>query len=149
MEERMMALALEQARLALAAGEIPVGAVIARGDAVIAAAHNRRELDRDPTAHAEVMAIRQAARALGGRRLTGCTLYVTLEPCPMCAGAIVMAGLDRVVYGASDPQQGCTGSVYRITEDPAFSHFCPADGGVLAEECRALLESFFRGARGR
>ena len=149
MEERMMALALEQARLALAAGEIPVGAVIARGDAVIAAAHNRRELDRDPTAHAEVVAIRQAARALGGRRLTGCTLYVTLEPCPMCAGAIVMAGLDRVVYGASDPQQGCTGSVYRITEDPAFSHFCPADGGVLAEKCRALLESFFRGARGR
>lgn len=149
MEERMMALALEQARLALAAGEIPVGAVIVRGDAVIAAAHNRRELDRDPTAHAEVVAIRQAARALGGRRLTGCTLYVTLEPCPMCAGAIVMAGLDRVVYGASDPQQGCTGSVYRITEDPAFSHFCPADGGVLAEECRALLESFFRGARGR
>ena len=149
MEERMMALALEQARLALAAGEIPVGAVIARGDAVIAAAHNRRELDRDPTAHAEVVAIRQAARVLGGRRLTGCTLYVTLEPCPMCAGAIVMAGLDRVVYGASDPQQGCTGSVYRITEDPAFSHFCPADGGVLAEECRALLESFFRGARGR
>ena len=149
MEERMMALALEQARLALAAGEIPVGAVIARGDAVIAAAHNRRELDQDPTAHAEVVAIRQAARALGGRRLTGCTLYVTLEPCPMCAGAIVMAGLDRVVYGASDPQQGCTGSVYRITEDPAFSHFCLADGGVLAEECRALLESFFRGARGR
>ena len=149
MEERMMALALEQARLALAAGEIPVGAVIVRGDAVIAAAHNRRELDRDPTAHAEVVAIRQAARALGGRRLTGCTLYVTLEPCPMCAGAIVMAGLDRVVYGASDPQQGCTGSVYRITEDPAFSHFCPADGGVLAEECWALLESFFRGARGR
>ena len=149
MEERMMALALEQASLALVAGEIPVGAVIARGDAVIAAAHNRRELDQDPTAHAEVVAIRQAARALGGRRLTGCTLYVTLEPCPMCAGAIVMAGLDRVVYGASDPQQGCTGSVYRITEDPAFSHFCPADGGVLAEECRALLESFFRGARGR
>ena len=147
MEERMMALALEQAQLALAAGEIPVGAVIARGDAVIAAAHNRRELDKDPTAHAEVVAIRQAARALGGRRLTGCTLYVTLEPCPMCAGAIVMAGLDRVVYGASDPQQGCTGSVYRITEDPAFSHFCPADGGVLAEECRALLEAFFRSAR--
>lgn len=147
MEERMMALALEQAQLALAAGEIPVGAVIARGDAVIAAAHNRRELDKDPTAHAEVVAIRQAARALGGRRLTGCTLYVTLEPCPMCAGAIVMAGLSRVVYGAPDPQQGCTGSVYRITEDPAFSHFCPADGGVLAEECRALLEAFFRGAR--
>lgn len=146
-DERMMALALEQARLALEAGEIPVGAVVARGDEVIAAGHNCRELDRDPTAHAEVVAIRAAARALGGRRLTGCTLYVTLEPCPMCAGAIVMAGLSRVVYGAPDPRQGCAGSVYRITEDPAFSHFCPADGGVLAEECRAVLDAFFQSAR--
>ncbi len=146
-DERMMALALEQARLALAAGEIPVGAVVARGDEVIAVGHNRRELDADPTAHAEVVAIRAAARALGGRRLAGCTLYVTLEPCPMCAGAVVMAGLFRVVYGASDPRQGCAGSVYRITEDPAFSHFCPADGGVLAAECRAVLDEFFRRAR--
>ena len=140
MEERMMALALEQARLALAAGEIPVGAVIARGDAVIAAAHNRRELDRDPTAHAEVVAIRQAARALGGRRLTGCTLYVTLEPCGMCACAIGQAHLDRVVFGAYDAQAGCCGSVYRLTEDPAFPWYVPADGGVLEEECRPRIE---------
>lgn len=144
-----MALALEQARLALSMGEIPVGAVIARGGEVISVGYNRRELDGDPTAHAEMVAIRAAAKALGGRRLNGLTLYVTLEPCPMCAGAIVMAGLSRVVYGAADPQQGCAGSVYRITEDPAFTHFCPADGGVLAEECRALLDAFFRNARKR
>ena len=142
-----MALALEQAQLGYAAGEIPVGAVIARGEEVIATGHNRRELDGDPTAHAEVVAIRAAAKALGRRRLNGCTLYVTLEPCPMCAGAIVMAGLDRVVYGAADPAQGCTGSVYRITEDPAFTHYCPADGGVLEAECRQLLEEFFGGMR--
>ena len=147
MDEKMMALALQQANLALQAGEIPVGAVIARGDEVIAMGHNRRELDGDPTAHAEVVAIRAAAKALGRRRLSGCTLYVTLEPCSMCAGAIVMAGLDRVVYGAADPKQGCTGSVYRITEDPAFTHFCAADGGGLAGECRQLLDGFFQKAR--
>ena len=146
-DRAMMALALEQARLAGAAGEIPVGAVVACGDAVIAVGHNRRELDGDPTAHAEVVAIRAAARTLGRRRLSDCTLYVTLEPCPMCAGAIVMAGLNRVVYGADDPQQGCAGSVYRITEDPAFSHYCPADGGVMAAESAALLAAFFREAR--
>lgn len=146
-EERMMRLALQQANLAQAAGEIPVGAVVARGDEVIATGHNRRELDGDPTAHAEIVAIRAAAKQLGGRRLSGCTLYVTLEPCPMCAGAIVMAGLERVVYGAADPKQGCTGSVYRITEDPAFTHYCPADGGVLAEACAAMLDAFFDGKR--
>jgi tRNA(adenine34) deaminase len=146
-DERLMALAMQQADLAHEAGEIPVGAVIARGDEVIAVGHNRRELDGDPTAHAEVVAIRAAAKALGRRRLGGCTLYVTLEPCPMCAGAIVMAGLDRVVYGAADPKQGCTGTVYRITEDPAFTHYCPADGGVLAEACQAQLDAFFRSAR--
>ena len=142
-----MRLALEQAQAARDAGEIPVGAVIALGDEVIALGHNRRELDGDPTAHAEVVAIREAAKRLGGRRLSGCTLYVTLEPCPMCAGAIVMAGLQRVVYGAADPKQGCTGSVYRITEDPAFTHYCPADGGVLADECAAVLDEFFEGKR--
>lgn len=146
-DRAMMTLALEQARLARTVGEIPVGAVVTRDGEVISTGHNRRELDGDPTAHAEVVAIRAAAKALGGRRLSGCTLYVTLEPCPMCAGAIVMAGLQRVVYGAADPKQGCTGSVYRITEDPAFTHFCPADGGVLAEECRQLLDGFFQKAR--
>ena len=146
-DEQMMRLALEQAQAARDAGEIPVGAVIARDDDVIALGHNRRELDGDPTAHAEVVAIRAAAKRLGGRRLSGCTLYVTLEPCPMCAGAIVMAGLQRVVYGAADPKQGCAGSVYRITEDPAFTHYCPADGGVLADECAAVLDEFFEGKR--
>ena len=146
-DEQMMRLALEQAQAARDAGEIPVGAVIARGDDVIALGHNRRELAGDPTAHAEVVAIRAAAKRLGGRRLSGCTLYVTLEPCPMCAGAIVMAGLQRVVYGAADPKQGCAGSVYRITEDPAFTHYCPADGGVLADECAAVLDEFFEGKR--
>ena len=146
-DEQMMRLALEQAQAARDAGEIPVGAVIARDDDVIALGHNRRELDGDPTAHAEVVAIRAAAKRLGGRRLSGCTLYVTLEPCPMCAGAIVMAGLQRVVYGAADPKQGCAGSVYRITEDPAFTHYCPADGGLLADECAAVLDEFFEGKR--
>lgn len=150
MREGYMSLALALAREAAANGEVPVGCVIAGSDGrVIGRGRNRREERGDATAHAEVEAIREACAAVGDWRLSGCTMYVTLEPCPMCAGAIVMAGLDRVVYGASDPQQGCTGSVYRITEDPAFSHFCPADGGVLAEECRALLEEFFRGARGR
>ena len=132
-DEEMMAQALEQAYLALAEGET-------RG-------RNRRETEKDPTAHAEMEAIRAAARATGDWRLTGCELYVTLEPCPMCAGAIVQARLARVVYGAADPRQGCAGSVYRVTEDPAFTHFCPADGGVLEKECRAVLDEFFKNAR--
>ena len=146
MEERMMALALEQARLALAAGEIPVGAVIARGDAVIAAAHNRRELDRDPTAHAEVVAIRQAARALGGRRLTGCTLYVTLEPCPMCAGAIINARIPTLVYGAKDAATGSCGSVIDLFFE-AYGHRPAVYSGVLADECAQLLKDFFQEKR--
>ena len=112
-DRAMMELALRQARLALEEGEIPVGAVIARGDTVIAEARNTRERAGDPTGHAEVNAIRLAAQKLGGWRLNGCTLYVTLEPCAMCAGAIVMSRLSRVVYGARDPAAGCCGSVYR------------------------------------
>ena len=146
-EEEMMAQALEQAYLALAEGETPVGCVIAKKGRIIARGRNRRETEKDPTAHAEMEAIRAAARATGDWRLTGCELYVTLEPCPMCAGAIVQARLARVVYGAADPRQGCTGSVYRVTEDPAFTHFCPADGGVLEKECRAVLDEFFKNAR--
>lgn len=139
----MMREALAEARAAQAAGELPVGCVIVRGQEIIARAHNEREQTADPTAHAEIVAIRRAARALNGWRLVGCTIYVTLEPCPMCAGTISQARLDRLVYGASDPAQGCAGSVYRIPEDPAFSHFCPSDGGVLADECRAELDAFF------
>ena len=143
----MMAQALEQAYLALAEGETPVGCVIVKEGRIIARGRNRRETEKDPTAHAEMEAIRAAARATGDWRLTGCELYVTLEPCPMCAGAIVQARLARVVYGAADPRQGCAGSVYRVTEAPAFTHFCPADGGVLEKECRAVLDEFFKNAR--
>lgn len=141
--QRMMRLALEKAREAGRSGEVPVGAVVARGDDVIACAANAREHSLDPTAHAEVLAIREAALKLGSRRLTGCTLYVTLEPCPMCAGAIVMARPDAVVFGASDSTAGCTGSVYAITEDPAFGACIPAYGGVLEEECIQVLQAFF------
>lgn len=139
----MMGEALSQARLALAEGELPVGCVIVRDGAIVARGRNRREANQDPTGHAEVEAIRAAARALGAWRLTGCTLYVTLEPCPMCAGAVSQARLSRLVYGAPDPGQGCAGSVYRIPEDPAFSHFCKSDGGVRQEECKALMDAFF------
>ncbi|MDY2769887.1 MAG: nucleoside deaminase [Eubacteriales bacterium] len=143
----MMRFALEEARIAFAEGEIPVGAVVADGERVLARAHNRRETDADPCAHAEILALRKAAAHLGRWRLQGLTLYVTLEPCPMCAGAAEMSGLARVVYGAKDAQYGCCGSVYRLTEDPAFPTYCPADGGVLADECAALVRQFFQNRR--
>ena len=148
-DQAMMELALRQARLALEEGEIPVGAVIARGDTVIAEARNTRERAGDPTGHAEVNAIRLAAQKLGGWRLNGCTLYVTLEPCAMCAGAIVMSRLSRVVYGARDPAAGCCGSVYRLSEDPALGVYVPADGGLMAEECQALLKGAMDSLRDR
>lgn len=144
---QMMRFALEEARIAFAEGEIPVGAVVADGERVLARAHNRRETDADPCAHAEILALRKAAAHLGRWRLQGLTLYVTLEPCPMCAGAAEMSGLARVVYGAKDAQYGCCGSVYRLTEDPAFPTYCPADGGVLADECAALVRQFFQNRR--
>lgn len=144
---QMMRFALEEARIAFAEGEIPVGAVVADGGRVLARAHNRRETDADPCAHAEILALRKAAAHLGRWRLQGLTLYVTLEPCPMCAGAAEMSGLARVVYGAKDAQYGCCGSVYRLTEDPAFPTYCPADGGVLADECAALVRQFFQNRR--
>jgi tRNA(adenine34) deaminase len=143
----MMREALVEAELALAEGELPVGCVIAYNNEIIARGHNLREQTGDPTAHAEVVAMRRAAQALGVWRLCGCTLYVTLEPCPMCAGAISQARVERLVYGAPDPAQGCAGSVYRICEDPAFSHFCRSDGGVLQGECSAVLGEFFSSKR--
>jgi len=145
--EDMMRLALEQARLALDEGEMPVGAVVADGVRVVALGHNRRERAKDPTAHAEIVALRCAARAVGDWRLSGLTLYVTLEPCPMCAGAIVLSRVERVVFGAYDRAAGCAGSVYRLTEDRHFNHFAPAEGGVLEAECAALIDRFFRGNR--
>ena len=144
---QMMRFALEEARIAFAEGEIPVGAVVADGERVLARAHNRRATDADPCAHAEILALRKAAARLGRWRLQGLTLYVTLEPCPMCAGAISQARVSRLVYGAPDPNQGCAGSVYRIPEDPAFSHFCPSDGGALESECREMLNCFFESKR--
>ena len=141
--------ALREAESAAAAGEMPVGCVVVRNGEIVARAHNECEAQRDATCHAELLAIRRASAATGDWRLNRCMLYATLEPCPMCAGAIVQARVGRLVYGAADPGQGCAGSLYRVTEDPAFPHFCPSDGGVLEAECRALLEGFFREQRGK
>ena len=140
--------ALAEAKLAAEAGELPVGCVIVRNGEIIGRAHNACEAAHDATAHAELLAIREASAACGDWRLNGCTLYVTLEPCPMCAGAIVQARVGRLVFGAANPEQGCAGSLYRIPEDPAFPHFCPSDGGVLKEACEDLLDAFFSRRRG-
>ena len=141
--EELMREALAEAKKAFEEGEIPVGAVIAREGQIIARAHNLREQNGDPTAHAEVLAIREAARSLGGRRLNDCTLYVTLEPCPMCAGAMVMACLQKCYFGAKDERQGCCESVYALTNDPAFYHRLPCVGGLLEEEASRLMKEFF------
>ena len=126
--------------------EVPVGAVVVRSGQVIARAHNERE-GGSPFAHAEMLAMERACRAIGSRRLRGCTLYVTLEPCPMCAGGLMMAEIDACVFGAYDPRQGCCGSVYTLPQDPAFFHHVSCAGGVLEEECRALLRRFFADRR--
>jgi len=144
---KWMSLALEQARLAVQEGEIPVGAVLVRGDTLVCAAHNTREAIHDPTAHAELLCLREGARLLGDWRLRDCTLYVTLEPCPMCAGAMVMSQLGACVYGAADEKQGCCGSVYDLPGDPQLHGSTRWQGGVMEHECRALLQDFFRGKR--
>ena len=141
-----MQLALEQARIAASLGETPIGAVVVWEGEVVSAAYNRRELDRIATAHAELLAIEVACRKLGGWRLHKATLYVTLEPCPMCAGAIINARVKRVVYGASDRKAGCCGSVLDLFREP-FNHHPEVTGGVLAEESAALLTSFFKKLR--
>ena len=143
MHERFMRMALSQAQAALAADEVPVGAVIVRDERVIAAAHNQRETLRDPTAHAEMIAITQAAEALRDWRLEGCALYVTLEPCPMCAGAILQARLPLVVYGATDPKAGAVQSLYQILSDARLNHRCQVVPGVLAGPCGEILTRFF------
>jgi tRNA(adenine34) deaminase len=145
--EQMMALAIERAREAEAHGDVPIGAVVARDGELLAAAGNERELRADPTAHAEILAIRAAAEALGGWRLPGTTLYVTLEPCAMCAGAIVLARIPAVVYGAPDPKAGAAGSVIDVLAEPAFNHRPEVTGGVLESECAALLRGFFAARR--
>lgn len=140
--------ALKLAREAQMAGEVPIGAVVVCKEKIIACARNERETSGDPTAHAEVLSLRRAAEALGTRRLEGCTLYVTLEPCPMCAGAIVMAGIDAVFFGAYDPRCGCAGSLYDLPEDASFGRVIPCSGGLLEAECRLALNAFFDLRRG-
>ena len=146
-DRAMMELALRQARLALEEGEVPVGAVIARGDTVIAEARNTRERAGDPTGHAEVNAIRLAAQKLGGWRLNGCTLYVTLEPCAMCAGALIHARIRRLYIGTGDPKSGACGSVLDVTGHPGLNHHPDVQTGILQEQCAEILKKFFRELR--
>ena len=138
---------MELARAAAQADEVPVGAVIVRDDQIIAEAYNQREMLKDPTAHAEMIAITQAAESLSSWRLEDTILYVTLEPCPMCAGAIVQARIPTVVFGATDPKAGGVVSLYRLLEDPRLNHRCQVIGGVLAEPCGELLSQFFAAKR--
>ena len=145
--DHWMRLALDQARAAFEMDEVPVGAVVVHNERVIAEAHNQRETLNDPTAHAEMIAITQAAEALGSWRLIDCTLYVTLEPCPMCAGAIVQARLPTVLFGATDPKAGGCQSLYAITNDERLNHRAIVVGGVLEQECGRILSEFFQQQR--
>ncbi len=144
-----MRAALEQAARAREAGDVPIGAVVVRGGRIVAAAHNRRIVDADPTAHAEILAIGAASRSLNAARLTDASIYVTMEPCPMCAGAIVLARLSRLAYGCPDPKSGYCGSLGNIVDDPALNHRATVRSGVLEEECATLLSRFFEGLRRR
>ena len=146
-DQAMMELALEDARLALEWGDVPIGAVVARGDEILGRAGNARERDSDPTAHAEILAIRAAAASLHSWRLTGCTIYVTLEPCAMCAGALVLARLDRLVFGTMDPKAGFAGSLGDLTRDPRLNHRLDVESGVLEPEAARLLRQFFQARR--
>ena len=142
-----MQIALEEARLAASEGEVPIGAVVVHDGQVIARAHNRRETDADPSAHAEFSAMLEASRVLGRWRLTGCTVYVTLEPCLMCAGLMVNARIDRCVYGASDPKGGALGTLFDVSSDPRLNHEFAVSAGVCADEAAELLRLFFRSRR--
>lgn len=146
-DETFMALALEQARAAARLGEVPVGAVVVCEGAVVASAHNRRETDNDPAGHAELIAIREAAARLGRWRLSDCTVYVTLEPCPMCAGLMHQARIARCVFAAPDPKAGALGSLYDLHDDARLNHRFEVTSGVLQKEAASLLREFFRGLR--
>ena len=141
--------ALAEARRAAEIGEVPIGAVIVRDGEVIGRGHNRREIDRDPLAHAEILAIRQAAERIGGWRLTGCTMYVTLEPCAMCAGALVNSRVERLVWAAPDPKAGWCGTLGNLVQDPRLNHRLEMTAGVLEEDSAALLRGFFASLRKR
>ena len=146
-EESFMAEALKEAEAAAAEGEVPVGAVIVRGGEIIAGAHNMTEQTKDPTAHAEILAIRKAAELLGGWRLVGCSMYVTVEPCTMCAGAIVWARIEKLVIGTPDPKAGACGSLYNIPRDARLNHNVEIETGLMGEECSRLMKDFFRKLR--
>jgi tRNA(adenine34) deaminase len=148
-DEDAMQKAIEQARRAGAAGDVPVGAIVVSGGQVVGAAGNRRELDGDPTAHAEILALRQAAASLGTWRLSAATVYTTLEPCPMCAGALVAARVGRLVFGAADPKAGACGSLYNLCADPRLNHELSVLPGVCESDCATLLQDWFAGRRGR
>jgi tRNA(adenine34) deaminase len=147
LDERMMRLALEEAEACLDSGDVPVGAVIARDGDMLTSAGNARERMQDPTAHAEVLALREASDISDSWRLDGCTMYVTLEPCAMCAGAIVLGRLDRVVFGALDPKAGFAGSLGNLLQDERLNHRVDVTGGLLEEDCGELLRTFFRDRR--
>lgn len=147
LHEKYMRAAIEEAKKAELKEEVPIGAVIVKEGEIIARGHNLRELHNDPTAHAEVIAIRQAAEMLNSWRLEDCSLYVTLEPCPMCAGAIVQARLDQVIYGTTDPKAGCGGTLMNLLQEPRFNHQTEVISGVLQNECRQLLTQFFQWLR--
>jgi len=146
-DRNFMAVAIAEARAGLDHEDVPIGCVVARGGEVLAAAGNEREAAQDPTAHAEILALRAAARAVGSWRLEGCTVYVTLEPCAMCAGALVLARVDRLVIGAMDPKAGAVGSLYDIARDDRLNHQIEVVTGVRADECGALLREFFAAKR--
>jgi tRNA(adenine34) deaminase len=145
--ERYMNMALEQARLAAELSEVPVGAVVILGQQIVGRGYNRRETDQDPLAHAEILALRQAAKTVGSWRLGGATVYVTLEPCVMCAGALVNAGVDQLVYGCDDPKAGAVRSLFALCEDPRLNHRIQVTRGVLSEVCSEQLRAFFADLR--
>ncbi len=147
MKDFYMKEALKEARKAFELGEIPIGAIIVRDNEIIARAYNLRESTKDPTAHAEILAIRRASEALGGWRLTGCDLYVTIEPCPMCAGAIVMARINRLFIGSMDPKAGSAGSLYNIVDDDRLNHRVKVIYNVLSSECSNIMKEFFKKLR--
>jgi tRNA(adenine34) deaminase len=146
-DEKYMKLAIEQAQIAEENGDVPIGAIIVFQNQTIGKAYNQREQLKDPTAHAEIIALTQAAAFLESWRLHDCTIYVTLEPCPMCAGALVLARLDRLVYGCDDPKAGACGSLYNIVQDDRLNHRLEITSGVLADECSKLLQDFFQQRR--
>jgi tRNA(adenine34) deaminase len=148
-DQEYMQIALQLAQQGATAGEVPVGALVVKDGEIVGRGFNAPISRQDPSAHAEILALRDAAQQLGNYRLVGCTLYVTLEPCTMCAGAIQHARIERLVYGASDPKTGACGSVVNLMEENRLNHHCQAEGGVMAEECGRLLSDFFAARRGK